>query len=80
MSTGALLPDSAEVRDQRQPIAPGKHAIDDERVVASPARHFEAGFAVMRLVGDMPGLAERLHEIARRLSVVFDDQDSHGVR
>src|SRR4051812_22389003 len=26
----------------------------------------------------MPGLAQRLHEVARGLAIVFDDQDAHG--
>ena len=32
----------------------------------------------MRLVGDVAGLAQRLDEVARRLAIVFDDQDAHG--
>ena len=32
----------------------------------------------MRLVGDMTGLAQRLDQVARRLAIVFDDQDAHG--
>ena len=68
----------AQAANQREPVHLGEHAIDDQHVVATDARHVIAGQTVIGGVRDVPGFAECFDEVLGRLGVVFDDQNSHG--
>ena len=69
----------AQRADHRKAVALGQHAVDDQHVVAAVERQREAVLAVGRVFGHMADLAERLDEIVRRVAVVFDDEQAHGL-
>ena len=66
--------------DDRQAVAARQHAVDDQHVVVHARGHGVAGFAIGGVVGDMAGFVERLDQVARRLAVVFDQQDLHDAK
>ena len=70
----------AQGLDQRQPVTQRQHAIDDQHVVATGARALEPGLAVVRELGLMTALLQRLGQECRGLAVVFDYENAHGRR
>ena len=54
-----------------------EHSIDDQHVVIAFARASITIKAVGGVVGDVPLLAKRLHEIGGALRIVFNDEKSH---
>lgn len=68
---------AAQRSNDRQAIPLGQHAIHDENVVIPAFRKRQPVFTVGGMIGDVSRLAERLGEVIRRVSVVFDDEQSH---
>src|SRR5450631_3659558 len=68
----------AQRADQREPVALGQHAVDDEHVILAVERHRQTVIAVIGGVGDMTDLTERLDQIVGGVAVVLDDQKAHG--
>ena len=60
--------------DDRETIALGQHAVDDQHVVLPVGGQCQALLAIRRLVGDVADLAERAGDIVGRVAVVLDDQ------
>ena len=68
----------AQFADDREAVALGQHAVDDQDVVLPVERQRQPLLAVRRLVGDMADLAEGPGDVVGRVAVVFDDQEAHG--
>ena len=68
----------AQRADDREPVALGQHAVDDQHVVVAVERQREPVLAVGGPVGHMADLAEGLDQIIRGVAVVLDDEQAHG--
>src|SRR5690606_10667349 len=56
-------------------VAAGQHAIDDQHVIIHARGHRIAGFAVGGMVGHMARFVQCLDQIARRFTVILDQQN-----
>src|SRR3569833_780821 len=74
---GGLVALGPEGLDDRQAVAARQHSVDDQDFVVHARRHGVAGFAVRRVMRDVPGFVQRLDQVAGRFAVVFDQQDLH---
>ena len=69
-----------QIGDDRQAVALGQHAVDDQHVVLSIECQRQAFLAVAGLIGDMADLTERLDQIFGRVAIVLDNQKAHLTR
>ena len=68
----------AQLRDHRQAVALGQHAVDDEHVELVVERERKTLLAVARHLGHMAGFAQRLFQVVGGVAVVLDDKQAHG--
>ncbi len=68
----------AQLRDQREAVALGQHAVDDQHVVVAVERERQTRLAVAGELGHVAGLAQRLLQIVGGFAVVLDDKQAHG--
>lgn len=77
MSAG-VCPSAAQRANQREPVEPRQHTVDDQHVITAAFGHGITFQTIRGMVGDMADLAQRLGQIGRSLGIIFDDQESHG--
>ena len=69
----------AQVLNQAQSVQVRQHAVDDQQVERPDRSHQQAFPPVLGDLGAVPALAQTLGQILRRIAIVLDDQNAHGV-
>ena len=68
----------AQPPDHGQTVAARQHPIDDQRVIRPAAGHGMTVIPIRRMIDRVAALLQSLDQVARRLLVVFEQQDLHG--
>ena len=69
----------AHLGDDTKPIHLGQHAVDDRHVIGPRQRKTEAHVTIGGIVHHMAGLFQALNQIALRLQIVLDYENTHAI-
>ena len=76
---GCLVVGGAQRGDDRQPVDPRQHAVDDHGIEGLAPRYVQSGPPVLGQIDAMAALGQSLDEIGSGLLVVLDDQNTHDI-